>query len=193
MNDSIRCFIALPVDAEIRQGVRELVTSLKELPTRISWVRSENLHLTLRFLGDQREGNLPSLKAALQSACKGISAFTIHYKTLGAFPPKGGPRTLWVGVSGELEVLHRLNDNLARELERMGILPDKRSFSPHLTIGRVRGHLTLPRWSLACKGLGNIDLGQSRVNECKLIQSELQKGQPPVYSQLATVELGEPS
>ena len=190
MTEQTRCFIALPVDEDIRQGAKELISSLQGLPTRVSWVRPHNLHLTIRFLGDQEKSFLPALQKALESACQDLPAFALQYQKLGAFPPKRAPRTLWVGVSGELEVLHRLNDNLTTELSSLGIAREKRKFSPHLTLGRVRKYLSHAQWTKATLQVGPVDLGSCQVNKCLLMKSELQKGQAPVYSPIATIELG---
>ena len=190
MSEKIRCFIALPVDEKIRQGAKKLVSSLQGLPTRVSWVRPSNLHLTIRFLGDQEQSFLPALHKALESACQDLPTFELQYQKLGAFPPKRAPRTLWVGVGGELETLHRLNDNLTKELSSLGIPKEKRQFSPHLTLGRVRKHLSYAQWTSASAQLGLVDLGSCKVSKCLLMKSELQKGQAPIYSSIATIELG---
>ena len=105
---------------------------------RASWVREENLHLTLKFLGDIPLTNVEAVAQATEGATKTIEPFEITVTGSGAFPPKGQPRVLWVGLedaSGQLALLHTA---LEDECAQAGFPREERPFHPHLTIARIR-------------------------------------------------------
>ncbi len=193
MPDTVRCFVAIEIDEQIREGTRDLVSSLSSLPTKVGWVRPENMHLTIRFLGEQAREKLQSISEALSKAGEGIKPFKLSYGKLGVFPPRGAPRTIWVGVDGEMKTLQLFHQRLSDEFLKLQIKKEKRRFSPHLTIGRVRGKITFSQWQKVSKGMEKIFLGDTLVKKALLIQSELLPGKPPRYTCLSTVTFGESS
>ena len=114
---------------------------LKErLPTAASeavrWVPAENIHLTLKFLGDVSLSNLELLKEMLLAEVREHTPFEFSVGGLGAFPNSTRPRVLWVGVQAPPE-LSTLQNNIEARMERIGYAREERPFSPHLTLGRV--------------------------------------------------------
>ena len=103
----------------------------------LRWVPEENLHLTVWFLGEVSEARstavLDALKAPLASP-----AFTLHIAGLGAFPPSGPPRVLWMGVREGLPELSQAHDEVGARLAPWGFAPEGRAYSAHLTIARVK-------------------------------------------------------
>ena len=109
----------------------------KSLPF-ITWGKSENLHLTLKFLGDTPESKIPELQQVVTKAVKGIEPFVINLRGFGVFPDKRAPRTLWTGIEGDLEVLLDLTRKIEIEVNQLGFPPEGKPFRPHLTLARIK-------------------------------------------------------
>ena len=139
-DESWRVFIAIELPAGVRQKLKAHIGRLREsVPeASASWSREDNLHLTLKFLGDTPVSRIESLSQATKRAASAVSSFELVVKGCGAFPPRGQPRVLWIGVedpSGQLSKLHQaLEDRCAQA----GFAREQRSFHPHLTIARLR-------------------------------------------------------
>ncbi len=139
----LRLFFAVPVPAEARQQVGDLIervqASVGDGKARIRWVRVDGLHLTLRFLGPTPEDRLPPLEAAADALARADAPFPVKLAGGGAFPSLARPRSLWVGVSEGAERLANLADGLTAAAGECGLALDTRPFAPHLTIGRTDG------------------------------------------------------
>lgn len=138
--ESWRTFIAIELPASLREQVaRHIQVLRKQLPdVRASWVREENLHLTIKFLGDVPVDDIQKLSDAAASVAAAIDPFALSIVGCGAFPPHGQPKVLWIGIEDEQRNLIRLQQRLEDECARLGFARESRSFHPHLTIARVR-------------------------------------------------------
>jgi RNA 2',3'-cyclic 3'-phosphodiesterase len=132
-----RAFVAVLLDEATRRAVAAQVDRLRPLSKAVAWVPPHNLHLTLRFLGDQTEAQLTEVVPALEEAASGVPTFTLSLRGLGAFPGLDHPRTLWVGVSEGVPEVQRLQARVAETLERRGVPIEARAWQAHVTIGRV--------------------------------------------------------
>ena len=132
-----RAFVAVLLDEQTRRAVAAQIDRLRPLSRVVAWVPSHNLHLTLRFLGDQTEEQLAEVVPALEEAAAGVPPFTLSLRGLGGFPGLDHPRTLWVGVSGGAQEVRRLQAHVAEALERRGVSIEARAWQAHVTIGRV--------------------------------------------------------
>ena len=132
-----RAFVAVLLDEQTRRAVAAQIDRLRPLSKVVAWVPPHNLHLTLRFLGDQTEEQLAEVVPALEEAASGVPTFTLTLKGLGAFPGLDHPRTLWVGVSEGVQEVQRLQARVAETLERRGVPIEARAWQAHVTIGRV--------------------------------------------------------
>jgi len=135
---TLRTFIALDMPPEIKAALAKYVQPLKSLRGRVSWVKPENLHLTLKFLGDTPVNRVDEIAAALQQITAASTAFAATVSGAGAFPNDEHPRMLWVGLNeatGTLKNLLRIIDD---RMHDFGYAKEKRAFTPHLTIGRVK-------------------------------------------------------
>ena len=103
----------------------------------MAWVPSSNLHLTLKFLGEQDDGGLAEAVLALEEAAAGSAPFALTLHGVGAFPGMERPRILWVGVAGGALTVRAFQSKVEAALERRRFTPDSRPWHPHLTIGRV--------------------------------------------------------
>lgn len=137
----MRLFISVDVGATVKAAVAELIAELKKTDTDVKWVETENLHLTLCFLGETDEKRLGDIGSALVETAAAFSAFEISFDRLGAFGAPLRPRVLWLGVGTGAKVLSELAAGLREALLRREIRPAEPGleFSAHLTIGRVRG------------------------------------------------------
>jgi len=138
--DFWRVFIAIELPAEVRQRIIGHIDSLRrELPkVRASWSRAENLHLTLKFLGDIPMSRLAALSAATEAAARTTRPFDLIITSSGSFPPYGRPKVLWIGVEDSSAHLLRLHATLEDACAEVGIEREARAYHPHLTIARLR-------------------------------------------------------
>jgi len=184
----IRAFIAVELPEALRQEVAALVADLESSGADVKWVEVNNLHLTLKFLGNIEEAQLSSLKEALRASTLHLSPFAVSLEGIGAFPRTTSPRVVWVGVSQGSEDLIRLAHAVEQACSSLGFLVEDRPFSPHLTIGRVRSREQLA--SLIKK----LQVAQFRgrapapVAKLTLFQSTLSP-HGPTYTPLAEISI----
>src|SRR4030042_3222088 len=137
--EPIRAFVAIELPEQVKAVLTQLQHDLKRSKiASVKWAGPEGIHLTLKFLGNVDASEMPNLKEALSGAVSGVAPFSLELGNPGAFPNTQAPRVVWVGVGGEMETLQTLHNNVGRELAPLGFSPEGRSFSPHLTLGRVR-------------------------------------------------------
>ncbi len=134
---TIRTFIAIHLTEEVRRGIGRAIEVLKPHTRDIRWVPLENLHLTLRFLGDVEEGRMPEVHQAVMAAAAEMMPFALRLGHFGAFPGLSRPRVLWIGMEGDVEALRELQQQVSEALVRRGFPDEDKPFSPHLTVGRT--------------------------------------------------------
>lgn len=136
----MRVFCAVELPEEARERAAEHAALLRERfrDVRASWPRAENLHLTLKFLGEMEERRVEALSNAAGRAAEDSQPFTLKIEGAGAFPRRGAPRVLWLGVTDPTGGLARLQSRLEDECEREGFPREERGFHPHLTLARLR-------------------------------------------------------
>jgi 2'-5' RNA ligase len=132
-----RAFIAILLSPEARDAVTEEVERLRPLSGAVAWVPRDNLHHTLRFLGEQGEERLADALAAVETTAAAGEPFTLGLHGLGAFPGLERPRILWVGVAEGALAARGLQARLEAGLAERGFPPEARPWHPHLTVGRV--------------------------------------------------------
>jgi 2'-5' RNA ligase len=136
--ETLRTFIALDMPPEIKTALSKYVQPLKSRRGRVSWVKAENLHLTLKFLGDTPASRIEEIGAALQEIAAASTAFSGVIGGCGAFPNDEHPRVLWVGINDKTGALQKLAKAIDERLHQFGFAKEKRLFAPHLTIGRAK-------------------------------------------------------
>ncbi len=169
-----RLFIAIELPSNVRRTLKDHIDHLRDaIPdARASWAREENLHLTLKFLGDMTLTSVERLSQATQRAASAVAPFEMIIGTSGAFPPNGQPRVLWIGIedpAGELAVLHEV---LEDQCVQAGFARENRPYHPHLTIARLRQAQGARRLSQIHKEMG-FDRESLAVTHLALIRSEL--------------------
>jgi 2'-5' RNA ligase len=172
--ESWRVFIAIELPANIRKRIAEHIDRLRNsVPdARASWSREDTLHLTLKFLGDIPVTSVEQLSAAASIAADKVEPFEIVVDGCGAFPPRGQPRVLWIGIDDPSGKLSELNCALEDECANAGFAREPRAFHPHLTIVRIRQ----PQGSRQLAAMHR-EIGFNReaisVSELAVIRSEL--------------------
>jgi 2'-5' RNA ligase len=137
---SQRLFVAAWPDASTRRELAGILERLREPEADVKWVPPENLHLTLRFLGDVDAASVPGLEACLAEVIAPAAPFAMRYEKLGTFPPRGAARVIWAGLAEGARELAALAVRVEKALLAGGFLSsaEKRPFRAHLTLGRPR-------------------------------------------------------
>lgn len=190
----IRSFIAVDLPEEMHDALTKTSDQLQEmldgLPIR--WVPIENIHLSLKFLGDVSEKNIPMLKEILQAEAFSHTTFEISVGGFGVFPNVIRPRVIWVGVEAPDELIN-LQRRIDVETARLGYAPDQRDFTPHLTFGRVSRNASPKQVRKVSNILRNFNLGflaAARILEVCLFRSDLGPD-GAVYSKMHCAKLSE--
>lgn len=134
----IRSFIAIPLAPEVRRATIRLIKRLSVPDDGIKWVPTDNLHLTLKFLGDVNNTEVPPVCDVLREVCQGYEPFELSFSGTGGFPDLQRPRVLYAGVQDPAQSLTQIVMDLERELAELGFKPEPRDYQPHLTLGRTK-------------------------------------------------------
>ena len=153
MGETHRLFVAINLPAALRAELHGAVADamaplVGAAPRAVSWVPEANLHLTVRFLGEQPAALVPALAEALESAASAVHRTDLVIGGLGAFPSLRRPRVLWIGV-GMNVALAALYQKVDDACARLGLGREPRAFHPHVTVGRVRIGATVPAEAIA--------------------------------------------
>jgi 2'-5' RNA ligase len=132
-----RTFIAVEVGSPAREVMLRLIKQLSSELAGVRWTQPDQLHLTLKFLGDIDNRELPEICNQMRAACAGVEAFHVALTGLGAFPKNKPPRVLWVGIDEGATPLALLHQRLDLSLSQIGAPVENRAYSPHMTLGRI--------------------------------------------------------
>jgi 2'-5' RNA ligase len=136
--ETVRVFLAVFPPPDVQAAAARAIETLRTSGDRVSWVKRENLHYTLRFLGEVGADGAKRAGEAAGEAAKAHAPFGGSLGAFGAFPSARGARVLWIGMSQGVEPMRRLADSLDEALQRRGFGRPDQAFEPHLTVGRVR-------------------------------------------------------
>ena len=180
----MRCFLSVDLDKNLENRVAEIQKKIEVLGTDVNFVKPENLHFTIKFLGQIDKNEVEVIKKSLKICLKGESRFNIKICGIGYFGNPGHIRTLWLcikeGENALTKLIKNVNENVKfGEVER----------TPHLTIGRVKyGEQRQILLDFICNNK-NVNIGEMIVNEVKLKVSTLTKN-GPIYNDLEVFKLG---
>jgi 2'-5' RNA ligase len=167
----VRLFVALEIPSAVRENLAALLASLRAIMKEPRWVRPENLHVTLKFLGEVAEGKLEGVRSVLHHI-RSESAVALEFRGLGFFPNDKHPRVFWAGMEGSTN-LKTLAADIDTAMEKQGIPREQREFSPHLTLARFeRGRLP-EKLRSAIATNAQREFGSLRASEFHLIHSKL--------------------
>ena len=185
----IRLFIALSIQPEVKTNLDTIITDLKSKGGKVKYVNPNNIHLTIKFLGNTEESKVDRIISQLDNAANNISPILSNLTKLGGFPNLKNPRVIWVDIEKNREQIINLGKTVDTALTEIGFDKDTKPFTPHLTLGRVKDN----------NGLNSLTdfIQQYKFNEIpllfnslSLIQSTLtQKG--PYYKTLHKINFTE--
>ena len=181
----MRAFIAIGLPQEIKDFLSQLQEELKATGADVKWVKPDNIHLTLKFLGEIDDKKLEKIIEIIDEAAKEKDKFQVRISSLGAFPKIDFPRVIWVGIDTPDKDIKQIAESLEEKIAKIGIPKEDRPFSSHITIGRTKS--TLNREKLV-QGLKNkVELGGKKLEfyatKITLFKSTLSpKG--PIYEAL---------
>jgi len=191
--DEIRAFIALELPSEIKTALSDLVSRLRTGHERsVKWVNPEGIHLTLKFLGNIPASKVAAIADVLHMTTAGRKPFTLELGKLGAFPNLKSPRVAWVGLEGNVADVVQLQKRLDQALIPLGFPTEKRAFSPHLTLGRVRDGATSrdrTQLSASLTSIKAISAPPFKMERLALMKSTLTPN-GAIYDCLATGSIG---
>lgn len=186
---TVRAFVAIKVADPIKEKLLATIERLKGAGADVKWVNRDNIHLTLKFLGNISKANVVTLSGFLKENAKAVKPFEVNVKDVGVFPPKGAPRVIWAGCSNE-EILGTLASSIEASCEKIGVPKEDRKFSAHITIGRVKSPQNIEALKPLITELSSSGFGAQSVNSFELFESKLQRD-GPIYTILESYQLGE--
>jgi len=170
----------------VRARLAAAVERLQPLAPGVAWVARDNVHLTLKFLGNVETARLAEIERALAAAAAARSAFDLEVDGLGAFPTPMRPRVLWAGVAAGGAEAATLAAGVEDALAALGVPRETRPFAAHVTLGRVREPRANPRLAGALEA--RAPFGRQRVSRVSLMRSELSP-RGARYTELAGLRL----
>jgi 2'-5' RNA ligase len=185
-----RTFIAVDPGKEIRARLVSLQEVLARAATDVKWVEPENLHVTLLFLGEVDERDLPGVCKAVADVTREVAPFAMSVERASCFGNPRRPRTLWAGVGEGTQPLCALHDALEAPLMELGCYRrEERQYTPHITLGRAKSDRPNDKLAAALAKNAGWQGGETLVRELHVMGSELTP-QGPVYTVLSRARLG---
>jgi len=187
----LRCFVAIELPEAVKRELTRIQSQLKNAGNApAKWVDPQGIHLTLQFLGDVDEILIPRVSEAVRLGCAGSAPFGLALGGPGVFPNPARPRVVWVGLTGDLDSLNRLQQGIEVRLKDLGFTPEDRAFTPHLTLARVREEAAPPERQKLGKIVTEFKPAAAgfRVTEVSLMRSQLNPG-GAIYTRLSAAEL----
>ncbi len=186
--ETIRAFIAVQIPGQIKQRFGEIQRTLERSRADVRWVKPGNTHVTLQFLGDTPVDRIDEIESALSRVGDSHRGFDISIGGLGVFPNERRPRVVWIGVLQGADSLAALQSSVSREMKKLGFKPEKRGYSPHITLGRVKSPNNVEKLMHLLHAQSEFQAGTFRATEIHLIRSVL-SSEGPTYSTLFSAEL----
>jgi 2'-5' RNA ligase len=184
-----RTFVAIELTRHVRDQLISLQETLAAADRDVKWVEAENLHVTLLFLGEVDDRELPAVCRTVQEAIAELPAFTLSVTGVGCFPNPRRPRTLWVGITQGLQEVVAVHDAIERPLMDLGCYRrEERKYTPHITLGRRRREGPADALSRALARLQEWTAGEVAVTEVQVMASQLTPTGPD-YSVLSRARL----
>ncbi len=185
LNERIRSFISIDLTAkELLDRLAELQRQLSGSEADLKPIKPENIHFTLRFLGDVDPSTLEAVRRDM--ATVKFNTFNMNLRGVGVFPNLNRINVIWVGVSKGEDEVRMLSAKLESALKGTGLRPDTKGFTPHLTVARVRTGRNKDRLAAIVSQLKEYEVGSMDVTSIRLKKSVLTP-QGPIYSTIFEV------
>ena len=187
--EKLRTFLAFDLPAEVTRQIADIQRQLAGSGLQLKWVRPENVHLTVKFLGDIPKTDVDQVSAAAAAVTREAAPMNLRLKGLGVFPGMKRPRVLWAGLTGDTRRLIDFHQRLDESLAGAGFPADKREFTAHLTIARLRQSIDPRRLAEAMEAAGQFPETDLPARQLTLYKSDLQPS-GAVYTVLRQFSLG---
>ena len=186
MSETIRSFVAIELPEHVISMLRGVQDDLRRNKFRIKWVQPDNIHLTLKFLGNVDSNDIDGITAAMSVAIQGCGPITLCAKGVGVFPGLKRARVIWIGLGGQVQRLSEMQGKLEKNLAEIGFSEENRSFKAHLTIGRFKSSVNPKVIGPILQKYSAIQSEEFILNQIVLFKSDLTPS-GPVYSVLQRV------
>lgn len=186
-SDSIRCFIAVEIPTRIQALILEVQRTLQDKISGVTWTKSGNHHLTLKFLGEVEQQQILRIKDVLSSIATNSVQFSIEIGGLGVFPNWKRPRVLWIGFKQGNDKIRALSTSINKGMEGLDYPIDTR-FRPHLTLARFKKHVNVPNSSELLNEFETLTNSTFLIDEFALVKSELHPN-GAIYTPINTFRL----
>ncbi len=184
----MRTFIAIEVPEAVKKELAVVQGRLRGAGVDASWTRAEGMHLTLKFLGEVSEQQVPDIMSNLRKAAEGTGPLGFSVSGVGTFPNPIKARVVWIGLGGDIEKLMRLQVAVENAMLLLGMAREERKFTPHLTLGRIKYIRSRDRWTKTLDEVKDVSLPGFEAISVSLMKSEL-KPSGAVYTEMGRVEL----
>jgi RNA 2',3'-cyclic 3'-phosphodiesterase len=190
--EQVRTFIAIELPPEVKTVLRAAQEQMiSDNPHIAKWVDPGSIHLTLKFLGNIPAGTVAAVSQAMTKAAEGISPFFLTLGGAGAFPSTARPQVVWIGLTGDIEKLKRLQGAIESQVSPLGFPAENRPFTAHLTLARLRDTATLEEKQKLGKKIAGLESGpvlSIDVDRVSLMRSQLTPS-GAIYTRLTSVTL----
>lgn len=184
----MRAFAAIEVPDSLKEALGALRDRFRRSGAHASWVRDDNMHLTLRFLGELSQAEVEAFSEQFRAACGACAPMRLRIRGAGAFPNTRRPSVLWAGVevlAGDLRAVQTRAETAARTI---GLSAEPKPFHPHITIARIRDARQAAPLIEALEAARDFEAGEFTAASVSLFSSELKPG-GPVYRRVREFEL----
>jgi 2'-5' RNA ligase len=188
MPDTIRTFIAFKLPKNITSSISEIQNRFKSYAFNARWVNPENIHLTVKFLGKTNYTDIEKVSEIIINAVNSYTPVSLAVKGAGVFPGIKRPRVIWVGLTGEIEKLTGIQNDIEENLEKLGFPREKRPFRGHLTLGRIKGKIDPKKLLDVMKKFEKFESELFIADKIFLFKSDL-KSTGSIYTELKSISL----
>lgn len=185
---TIRTFIAIPLADDVAHAAVNIVRKLRQPEDGIRWVPTDNLHLTLKFLGEVDNTEVPRVCNVVHDVCSQFEPFELIFKGVGGLPDLERTRVVCTHAEDPTESLTQIVNQLELDYAELGFKQEPRDYTPHLTLGRAKGRRAKPEFIETLRNLDGSELGPMLVDTVCVFASFLEKG-GPVYQVMDTIDL----
>ena len=183
--EQIRCFVAIEIPDTIQTLLTSAQEELRKFVRGASWVKRENIHLTLKFLGDVAPNQISVIKSSIEQVTDTLSPFSMELGGIGAFPNLSRPRIIWAGVKTGADEVAAIARDIDVRLGRHGYERNEKPFRPHLTLARLKTRVNLKPFVDVFQQYDTINGATMVVNQIQVVQSQLRPS-GAVYTPLET-------
>jgi len=187
---NIRTFVAVEISPEVLSAAKKQIAAFQTLGVEgYKWVEQDEMHLTLKFLGNIRDNESPDVCRLVQRAVQDCEPVVLEVAGLGAFPSIDRPRTLWMGITQGMDEIRDLQRRVDEALKEMGFPPERTEFTPHVTLGRLtRGNRSHPAVAAYIANHPETPFGRIEIDQV-IVYSSFGDRSGRTYTPMATIDL----